>query len=198
MGEKLKKHWWDNEDEIYSWLYGKKNYGSPNGRSTSELLGYVYNQIKDCAKILDAGCGLCDFVRLIRERGYTNMVYGIDVSKYVIDNAPLTCCAVHGSLDNMPFEDDKFDAIWSRDVLEHIPPEKIDKVLAEMRRVLQPDGKIAFSISGVLDRWRGPGGEKLHLTVRKLEWWVSLLEAHGLPVQFQYTIPRRNLYIIWG
>ncbi len=198
MGERVKEHWWDREDEIYSWLYGEKGYGSPKGGSTNELLGYTYDQIKDCNKILDAGCGMCDFVRLIRERGYTNVVYGIDVSKYVIEHAPLTCCAVHGSLDDMPFDTDFFDAIWSRDVLEHIPPEKIDKVLAELRRVLKSDGKIALSISGVPARWRGPKSEELHLTIRTLNWWVTLLKAHDLPVQFQYLIPRRNVFIIWG
>ena len=134
----------------------------------------------------------------MRSRGYTNMTYGVDVSKHVIDHAPTSCCAIHRSLDDMPFDTDFFDGIWCCDVMEHIPPEKVDKVLAELRRVLQPDGKIAFSISGLPARWKGPKGQELHLTIRDLDWWVSVLASHGLPIGFQYIIPRRQAYIIWG
>lgn len=194
----MKQHWWDKEDEIYSWLYGKKGYGSPQGRSTNELLGYTYDQIKDCSTILDAGCGPCDFALMMMKHDYPGAIFGLDVCKYVVDHAPAGCSAIHGSLDDIPFDTDTFDGIWSRDVLEHIPPEKIDKVLMELRRVLKSDGKIALSISGVPAKWRGPQGEELHLTVRKIDWWTSLLASHDLPVEFQYTIPRREVFIIWG
>lgn len=195
MGERMKQHWWDKEDEIYSWLYGKKGYG---GGPVDELLKHTYGRMASCIKILDAGCGKCNFACKMHSRGFPGTIYGIDVSKHVIEHAPKECCTVHGSLDNMPFETDFFDGLWCCDVMEHIPPEKVDKVLTELRRVLKSDGKISFSISGLPARWKGPQGEELHLTIKKIDWWVSVLASHGLPIEFQYIIPRRESYIIWG
>ena len=44
----------------------------------------------------------------------------------------------------IPFEDNKFDAILTTQVLEHVS--NIDDTLAEIRRVLKPNGKVLISL----------------------------------------------------
>jgi ubiquinone/menaquinone biosynthesis C-methylase UbiE len=51
-----------------------------------------------------------------------------------IDNVKLVGC----SAEELPFEDDSFDMVFSSHVLEHIPDQS--KALAEINRVLKPNG----------------------------------------------------------
>jgi ubiquinone/menaquinone biosynthesis C-methylase UbiE len=45
--------------------------------------------------------------------------------------------------DKLPFDDDAFDAVFSNDVLCHIPGRP--RVLGEMFRILKPGGRMLFS-----------------------------------------------------
>ena len=45
-----------------------------------------------------------------------------------------------GGLDCLPFDDSSFDYVASLDVLGHVSFDEKDKVIAEIKRVLKPDG----------------------------------------------------------
>ena len=45
-----------------------------------------------------------------------------------------------GSADDMPFKDNEFDGIWAVNSLLHIDKNKFPKVIAELSRILKPDG----------------------------------------------------------
>lgn len=56
--------------------------------------------------------------------------------------------AVNGDGTRLPFPDATFDRIICSEVLEHIPDE--DAALAELRRVLKPDGMLAATVPSAL------------------------------------------------
>ena len=93
--------------------------------------------IKSGRKLLDIGCGrgevLCGFIRCGAEG------FGVDRSRAVEKYCPEAEIRFADlENDSLPFEDDFFDVIYSKSVIEHFYyPERI---VQEMYRVLKPGG----------------------------------------------------------
>lgn len=71
----------------------------------------------------------------------------------------------------------QFDVVGCADVMEHIPEEDVDTVLADLASFCKPDGVILFSISGNIAFKAFEDGENLHCTIRSLDWWKERIEA---------------------
>lgn len=69
-----------------------------------------------------------------------------------------------------------FDLGLCADVMEHMPPEKVDDVLAN---IIHRNDRTWFNISLKPDRLGAKIGETLHMTVRPFTWWRDLLNRHG-------------------
>jgi SAM-dependent methyltransferase len=54
----------------------------------------------------------------------------------------------------LPFPDASFDLVTSTSVLEHVPPDQLPVLLAEIRRVLKPDGITSHHVAH-RDHWSG-------------------------------------------
>jgi SAM-dependent methyltransferase len=67
------------------------------------------------------------------------------------------------------------------DVMEHIPPEQVDTVI---RNVMAVAPKAFFQISTVPDQMGVLIGEKLHLSVHPLRWWIDRFNSLGFAVQW--------------
>ena len=97
---------------------------------------------------LDAGCGRGLYTTILPKRA--NKISAIDYSKDHIDALKrrlghLPQLSLHvGSADNLPFSSQQFDLVLHCEVLEHIEDDK--KVLSEIFRVLQPEGKLVISV----------------------------------------------------
>jgi len=122
----------------------------------------------------DAGCGNCATLRFLRKKGYR--AYGSDVAE---SNLKKHCpdfikkrIAVAATLADIPFPDDKFDVVFSADVLEHIPHTEIPSVVKELVRVSKT-GVIFLSISQRLAKFDPdpPEAAKIHITLRPRSWW---------------------------
>lgn len=61
------------------------------------------------------------------------------------------------------------------DVMEHIPPEFVDRVLDNIAASVS--GGVLWTISHVPDVWGRRIGQPLHLTVRPPAWWTDKLKA---------------------
>lgn len=61
---------------------------------------------------------------------------------------------VHGDAENMPFEDDTFDVVYSNGVIHHTP--NTQTVIGEIRRVLKPGGHAIIMVyaENSLHYWR--------------------------------------------
>ena len=67
------------------------------------------------------------------------------------------------------------------DVLEHIPPAQVPKVL---KNILRAATNVFFAISTQPDKLGGLIGEPLHLTVEPFEWWQKTFEDLGCKIRW--------------
>jgi SAM-dependent methyltransferase len=94
-------------------------------------------------RFLDCGCGAGDYVLALAGR-YGVEAFGLEHSPGKVRQAhrhdALKDRVQEGNLEAMPFSDGAFDVALLNEVLEHVPDEQ--KALAEIRRVLRPDGRL--------------------------------------------------------
>jgi len=104
------------------------------------------------SSVLELGCGSGGYALHLAEKVGCRLV-GLDINAPGVRNANQLAlarglasqarfeqCDVS---DNLPFDDNAFDAVFSNDVLCHLPGRP--KVLGEMFRILKPGGRMLFS-----------------------------------------------------
>lgn len=99
------------------------------------------------ACLLDAGCGTGGILAHLRDQHPLLETQGIDASGLAVHHCHGRGLAQvrQGSVHQMPFPDDTFDAVLSLDVLYHADVDE-DVALAEMRRVLRPGGVLVANV----------------------------------------------------
>jgi uncharacterized Rossmann fold enzyme/SAM-dependent methyltransferase len=70
---------------------------------------------------------------------------------------------------------------YCTDVMEHIPPEKVDTTIANL---LSATPKVFFQISTVPDNLGALIGQPLHLSVHQHDWWDEKFRSLGYAVQW--------------
>ncbi|MGD3105100.1 methyltransferase domain-containing protein [Streptomyces sp. YGL11-2] len=103
------------------------------------------------ATVLDLGSGYGGSARALAER-FGCRVVALDLSdehnrRHRAANARRGLDGlievVTGSLNELPYEAERFDVVWSLEVLSHVPDK--ESALAEAVRVLKPGGAVVFS-----------------------------------------------------
>ena len=113
-------------------------------KSDSMFLG---SGIPGSRHLLDVGCGKGDFMARMHRQGWE--VEGLEVDaeavKYVRSISDLT---VHiGSLENIRFPDNTFDAITSNHVIEHVHDPI--SLIRECLRILKPGGRLVLATPNI-------------------------------------------------
>jgi len=100
---------------------------------------WVYDNVRAGADVLDLGCG-AGMLALLKRKGVN--LTGVDLSPECALAAKRNGydAGISTDLSKLPFPDDSFDYVVSLDVIGHIAFEEKDAVLAEIKRVLRPDG----------------------------------------------------------
>jgi ubiquinone/menaquinone biosynthesis C-methylase UbiE len=162
-------------------------------------------------RILDVGCGTSRFAARVLKRYPNTEVVGMDLCSHMLRASrirfPQSQDRVHlvrGDSERLPFCDNTFDLVTCSHSFHHYP--KQAQVVAEMHRVLRPDGRVMI-IDGDRDRWWGRlifdvlvvlmEGRVKHLTGRAM---AGLYQAAGFadieqlrrggPAPFLLTIGR--------
>ncbi len=98
-------------------------------------------------RVLDVGCGTGVFAAAVLEQFPYTQVWGIDLSDGMLRQCEARCAAAEGRLhlvqgdsQRLPFRDDSFDVITCTHSFHHYPAQ--ERVVAEMHRVLRPDGRL--------------------------------------------------------
>ncbi|MCK4441494.1 MAG: class I SAM-dependent methyltransferase [Sulfurovaceae bacterium] len=110
-------------------------------RDNDIQLEYIFNYLsKDKnTKILDAGCGNGNYAFYLADLGYINisavdLFANIETDKFKYQKS---------SIDNLPFEDNSFDFIYSNSVIYYLENPKYG--IYEFKRVLKKDGILFFT-----------------------------------------------------
>ena len=173
---------------IYNEIY-KMGYQNKHARKNKSLSFDIIPKIVDkynFKTILDVGCATGRFVERFRELG--KRAYGIDISSYAIKMANnefnLPWCK-QGDILNIPYEDNKFSAVYTTDTLEHIHPNDIKLAISELKRVSKRYLFIHVSDKPEANRrwikvWHKwikvmKEYDNLHLTILSQNEWIDII-----------------------
>ena len=149
-------------------------------------------------KVLDIGSGPGRDGLILKDKGLE--VVCLDASEAMIQ-----LCrdkgleGIAGDFANLPFEDQRFDGVWSYTSWLHVPKSEISQALTEAVRVLKPDGILGLGmIEGDVEEYRET--EKVTLS----RWFSfyskaeleALLQNHNLEIiYFEAFKPNRKNYL---
>ena len=135
-----------NQAEFYGALYASGELLHPDYFHALERFHirwartmWIYDNVAAGSTLLDLGSG-AGLLSILKRKNVT--LVGVDLSKECArvtarNGYDLACAA---DLKALPFRNSSFDYVVSLDVMGHIEFEEKDNVLAEIRRVLKPDG----------------------------------------------------------
>ena len=139
---------------------------------------WVYDNVRRGASVLDVGCGEGVLALLKRKGVY---LAGVDFSPELVElaqrNGYDTACVAQ--LTDLPFADASFDYVASLDVMGHVAFDEKDAVLAEIKRVLKPDG---VTLHGVESLNRELHGDYASMSEEKLAQFIGIDGHIGLEV----------------
>ena len=141
-------------DEAYflSSCEGYKEFITSEGAHLSRRLTQALEaaEIAPGMRVLDVGCGRGEILQHCAELGA--QAYGMDYALVAAQmaqrlatgdgeegNAAYVCLA---DAKQLPFSATSFDRVLMFDLVEHLHPWELDQALAEVRRVLRPDGRL--------------------------------------------------------
>ena len=167
------------EDGIRKHISGYENYSWMPTRSIPEALDIKeYFEFDTC---VDYGCAKGFLVNALRIIGCD--AYGEDISEYAVEN----CHPNVRDYVSLP-NDNVYDLLICKDVLEHIPEENIPDVLQQFKK---KSSQFFFVIPlGDNDRFRIREYEVdiTHVTKKDEEWWINMFESQGMKlVKFSYS-----------
>ncbi|MBM3199182.1 MAG: class I SAM-dependent methyltransferase [Chlamydiae bacterium] len=186
---------WKKEKNKYERMWQQELYRkvSPGYLSAEGFLSFIRTRMNPLDTIIDFGCGSGLAALPFLEAGCKTVLIDIaencladkiDALTYLI---PDLLSFQLGCLWNLPPSLAQGDWIYCMDVLEHIPPEKIDDSLKEMALRTKKGG--ALQVFLVEERMGELIGEQLHLTLHPLSWWTQKMETYWEIEQIEPIIP---------
>jgi len=162
-------------------ISGYTNYSYMPTRSYEEA-SMLKERWKE-GRILDYGCAKGYLVHALNQLGFE--AYGYDLSTYAIDNChPQVKELIYNVLD-----DSKYEYVICKDVMEHIPEDKIVNTLKEIKHVM---GEEALFVIPLGDdnkfRIREYEYDITHVTKKDEDWWVDKFKEAGFIINnFKYV-----------
>ena len=129
-------------EEQHWWQHGMREIAG-------SLLGERISRPRQ--SLLDAGCGTGGFLGWASARGSFDQTCGVDLSSEAVS---LAREAVPGAkisvapVDDLPFDAGAFDLVAMNDVLQHVEEAAVAASIAEVLRVLRPDGTLLVRTNG--------------------------------------------------
>ena len=134
---------------IYDYYSNFERQGVGSPEMTLKALSFIDN-LSQKSKIVDMGCGTGGQTMVLAQNTLGNIT-GIDLSPEFINifnenaeklNLKDRVNGIVGSIDDLPFEDEEFDLIWSEGAIYNIG---FEHGLKEWAKYLKKDGYVAIS-----------------------------------------------------
>ncbi len=162
---------------VSSFLYGRKKI--------DDLLYPWLEAQPQNSRVLDVGCGTGEQIRRIRERGFK--VSGVEpaprMRALAVQNNPDTKI-VDGSITDIPFPDDSFDALLAIEVLRYLHREDVLMAYREILRVLKPGGQ---SFITLVNLWATDG----FFIFDKIKRFAHGVTGKAQPAHCEFVTPVR-------
>ena len=181
MNKELLKN---EEKEKYEYMWKQDSYRE-NSPAFHRFFDSVKSVIDRGDSIIEFGCGTGVG---LAELGKTHDVTGVDIAKNCLSegvNIPFVEACLWDPINLTA------DVGFCVDVMEHIPTERVS---ATFREIMKCVPKCLFIVCKQLDsNSRNDTGPKLHLTVKKDNWWINeaskygkvkVLKTDGVRIQF--------------
>lgn len=95
--------------------------------------------------ILDVACGLCIDYYVFNNANPNINYHGIDISQKLVARARAAGInVIHADIDNIPYDDNMFDIVYGRHILEHLDHYK--RAMGELIRLAKKEVLIVFFI----------------------------------------------------
>ena len=154
-------------------------FSETRGKPWDWIVAFL-EKIPSNSSILDIGCGNGRNMTNVVE-GREHQFKGIDSCQEFIDIAVKNGKDVAlGDMCQLPFEDNSFDAILSIASFHHLStPERREKGIQEMFRVLKPGGKILMSVWAMTQPLKSKNYNKFQYGDNMVSWKNKEGEVEG-------------------
>ncbi|MFZ5926429.1 MAG: class I SAM-dependent methyltransferase [Acidobacteriota bacterium] len=149
-------------------------------------------------RVLDAGCGKGRFAVHVKRAYPQASVVALDLATAMLRFAPAELGRVAGSMLELPFGEECFDAAYATESLEHAVD--IEAAMAELCRVLKPGGRLVIIDKNARQRGRleTPPWEKWF----REEELLKLLRRHCRhascrPISYWEDVAPDGLFLCW-
>lgn len=166
------------EQVKYIRMWGLPDY---RYRSPGETLVPVFlKHYSPPATLIDLGAGTGRASLKLKQAGFT--VTMLDITARCLDSTVRGFSGIP-IIEQCLWEPikEKFDLFYCVDVMEHIPPGKVNAVLDNISEVAKAG---LFQIALFEEGFGGKIGETLHLTIKPREWWIDRLNKRWKTSKF--------------
>jgi 2-polyprenyl-3-methyl-5-hydroxy-6-metoxy-1,4-benzoquinol methylase len=152
------------EDGVRHRVSAYENYRWMPERTIREASSIINNIQFD--KVLDFGCAKGFMVYAMRLLG--KEAYGVDVSEYAVSNGHPKVKDYLSVIESAEDVKGGWDLIIAKDVLEHIPKEKLPEVLSALRRRCIREYEMDVT----------------HVVREPEEWWLTTIVEAGFKIKY--------------
>ncbi|MBI3317997.1 MAG: hypothetical protein HYZ90_02465 [Candidatus Omnitrophica bacterium] len=159
--------------DLYSQLHSAKEYGQSCHEFSLQILACILD-LKPAA-VLEYGCGQSALHKTIGPEGIRWVRY--DPAIPSLSDLTITRC----------------DLVINTDVMEHIPEQDVDDVLAHIRSFSE---NVFFNIATRPAKEILPNGENAHCTVWSSDQWLNRIKKHFPCAEVVFSYPLHSCVII--
>ena len=148
------------------------------------LAAYLQRWVDPDGALLDLAAGYADFTRHVRARRKVAIDLNPDLPSYVgaLDASGVDAI-VGDATDLARFADGEFATVFASNFVEHLDHDRIDVLLAEIRRVLRPGGRLLLVQPNFRLAPRRYFDDYTHRTIWTDQSLTDLVTASGLPAE---------------
>ena len=169
--------------------YHESHYSGRSWKFYREILSRIILK-QEPGPILDIGAGMGLFVEACKLWGIECMgVEGsIEANEAALNRVPGLKIFLSQLEDPLPFGENQFSVVLMNQVIEHLSPEVLDKVLREVMRVLKPGGGLIIYSPSKFNREQRKA-DATHINMLSPKELQSLIISHGFDSYYQNDFP---------